>query len=62
MITGKQRWFIEKLMKKVEELGYDADWGKELLYGCNMFDIYRTSKSDASKDITYLLDLKTKLS
>ncbi len=58
MMTSKQKWFIGKLMKEIEEAGNCEINATDLLYGCNQFDSYRTSKKDASQDIEYLLKVK----
>ena len=58
MMTSKQKWFVMKLLKEIEELGYKVD-PNELLFAGNHYDIYRTSKREASEDIDYLLKLKS---
>ena len=58
MMTSKQKLFVMKLLKEIEELGYKVD-PNELLFAGNHYDIYRTSKREASEDIDYLLKLKS---
>ena len=62
MMTNKQEWFINKLIKEIEEMGYEFPMAYgDLKYGCNDFSIYRTTCKDASADIDYLLKLKEQL-
>lgn len=61
-MTNKQEWFINKLIKEIEEMGYEFPMAYgDLKYGCNDFSIYRTTCKDASADIDYLLKLKEQL-
>jgi hypothetical protein len=57
MMTDKQKWFISKLMKEIETMGYVFE-GYETNYGSNSYDTYRTSKQEASEDIDKLIKIK----
>ena len=57
MMTAKQKWFLEKLMKEVEELGYTFS-GKETFYGSNGYNSHSTTSKEASQDISMLLKIK----
>ena len=58
MMTNKQKWFIFKLMKEIETLANCSININDLIFGSNEFNVYRTSKKDASSDISYLLKIK----
>lgn len=57
MMTSKQKWFIGKLIKELEDMGCKVDSG-DTLYGSKGYDTYRTSKKEASEDISMLLNIK----
>lgn len=57
MMTSKQKWFIGKLMKEIEEMGYSFN-GNETYYGSAAYDSYQVTKQEASKDIDMLLSVK----
>lgn len=62
MITSKQEWFINKLIREIEGMGYEFPMGYgDLNWACNDFDTYRTTCREASEDIDYLLKLKEQL-
>ena len=62
MMTSKQEWFMNKLIKEIEEMGYEFPMGYgDLNWACNDFSSYRTTCKDASEDIDYLLKLKEQL-
>lgn len=62
MMTSKQKWFISKLMKEIEEAGNCKVIANDTFYGSNGFDSYRTSKKEASDDISFLLKIKDLIS
>lgn len=61
-MTSKQQWFLEKLMKELENIDsekYDAMWFmSNTFYASNMYNTYATSKKEASDDISRLLEEK----
>ena len=57
MMTSKQKWFLEKLMKEIEALGYEFN-GRETFYGSNGYSTYGTTSKEASQDISMLLKVK----
>lgn len=62
MMTSKQQWLLEKLMKELENIDsekYDAMWFmSETNYASNMYNTYATSRKEASEDISRLLEEK----
>jgi len=60
MITDRQKWYINKLLKEIEALGGDAQ-SVTSFYGAYQGNSYRCSKRDASEDIQMLLEIKNEL-
>lgn len=60
MITDKQKWFINKLLKEIEAYG-DNVQHQTNFYGVYQGDSYRCSSKEASEDIQILLEIKKEL-
>ena len=60
MITDKQKWFINKLLKEIEAYGDNAQHLTNF-YGVYQGDSYRCSIKEASEDIQMLLEIKKEL-
>lgn len=60
MMTSKQKWFVNKLLKEIET-EFKEDLGLQTNFGSNGYDAYRTTIKEASDDISFLLKAKENL-